>query len=169
MLQDCLKKSGIDPRSYGLKRNQFPTFHSNIQADITPKPQQVTTTQLTSTEAPFQQTSPTPTPQGTIPQVAPTIEPKFIVFSEKGTAGTLNGLYLGLKAFFPYAKDLSEEEQRALGEMWTPIFNKYLSEKMEIVLAIIATVGIFGSKITIAHKLKKEKQQEQNKKEKEEN
>ena len=143
ILQEVMKKRKIDPRTMGLSK-KIPRFTppTSLDATITPKPQAVGTT-----GAPIQYSSTgqqTTMPIPTSPQ--PFQEP-FIKFSETGTAATFNAFYMGIKAIFPYAKDLAPDQQKALGEMWTPIFNKYLSEKMEIVLAVIATVGIFGGQI----------------------
>lgn len=143
ILQEVMKKRKIDPRTMGLSK-KIPRFTppTSLDAKITPKPQAV------GTGAPIQPqaTAQTPTtPMTTMPQVP--IQEPFIKFSETGTAATFNAFYMGIKAIFPYAKDLAPDQQKALGEMWTPIFNKYLSEKMEIVLAVIATVGIFGGQI----------------------
>ena len=144
ILQEVMKKRKIDPRTMGLSK-KIPRFTppTSLDPTITPKPQPV------GSGAPIQSTTEqtTATQQlATVPAPTQFQEP-FIKFSETGTAATFNAFYMGIKAIFPYAKDLAPDQQKALGEMWTPIFNKYLSEKMEIVLAVIATVGIFGGQI----------------------
>ena len=144
ILQEVMKKRKIDPRTMGLSK-KIPRFTPPTALDpkITPKPQAVGTT---GAPVQYAATVPSESVTGAITPQVPFQEP-FIKFSETGTAASFNALYMGIQAIFPYAKDLKESQQKALGEMWTPIFNKYLSEKMEIVIAVIATVGIFGGQV----------------------
>lgn len=155
ILKEVLLKRKIDPRTIGLSK-KIPKFvpPSSMQANIQPKPQEVTAPPPSRTPMGYQQAAP---PAGYPPQVAPQAEP-FIKFTPIGTAATFNAFYMGLEAFFPYAKAMSAEQQQALGEMWTPIFNKYLKEKWEIILAIVATVGIFGGNIAQGRREQKKKE-----------
>lgn len=154
ILQDVMKKRKIDPRTMGLAK-KIPKFvpPSSFEPTITPKPQEVTAPPPSRAPLGYQQV---PT-AGYPPQVAPQKEP-FIKFTPIGVAATFNAGYLGLKAFFPYAKDMSEAQQQSLGEMWTPIFNKYLPEKWEIVLAVVATIGIFGGLVAEGRREQKKKE-----------
>jgi len=62
---------------------------------------------------------------------------------------------------YPDLELLTEEEKDALGKMWLPAFNRYLTEKWAIIgIPFLATVGIFLPKIIAARKIKKEKETE---------
>ena len=152
ILKEVMQKRQLDPRTFGLSK-KIPKFTppNNLDPTITPKPQSITpppspatsTGPISQGQAPFQTTVPIP-------------EPQFIKFDPKGVAATWNALYLGAKSIFsPYATDLTEEEKQSLGEMWTPIFNKYLSEKMEIVVCFIATAGVFAPHIIEGRRISK--------------
>ena len=157
ILKEVMQKRKLDPRTFGLSK-KIPKFTppDNLDATITPKPQSITQTQP-------QQTSPgtgAPFSPGQSQMITP--EPQFIKFEPKGVAATWNALYLGAKSIFsPYATDLTEEEKLSLGEMWTPIFNKYLSEKMEIVVCFIATAGVFAPHIIEGRKISKQQKNKQ--------
>ena len=173
LLKEVMILRKIPPQTMGLSK-KIPTFtppHS-LDAKITPKPQSVGSIPAPQTGAPFQYQQTVTTPQGTVPvQGAYQVQPPFIKFSEKSVAATFAALYLPLKTAFPEAENLTDEEKLSLGEMWTPIFNKYLSEKMEIVMCFIATAGIFGMKIATARiksKAKKPKEKLETKEEKSE-
>jgi len=159
LLKEIMKKRKLDPRTFGLSKT-IPKFNvtSTLQSQITPKPQAATQT-IPQTPT---QTGQQPTQQQGTTQQIPIPEPQFIKFDVAGVSATWNALYLGSKSIFaPLATDLSESEKRSLGEMWQPIFNKYLNEKMEIVVTLVATMGVFAPHIVQGRRLaKKEKVKE---------
>ena len=53
---------------------------------------------------------------------------------------------------------LSQNERIALGEAWSPIFNKYLSGHNEWVMPVLVTAPIMLSRLAEMAKLKKEKE-----------
>lgn len=153
MLKDVLNKRNISPASVGLEK-RIPSMRGEggIDATIEPKPQQ--SKAPITTQDPKQQ--PTTTTQTGL-QTQPII-PVVQVFDEEGVKATVHAFYLGIASFFPDAEDLSAQEQTSLGKMWTPIFNKYLSEKMEIIITVVATAGMMIPKLNRARKLNKAKQ-----------
>ena len=53
---------------------------------------------------------------------------------------------------------LSQNERIALGEAWSPIFNKYLSGHNEMIMPVLVTAPIILSRLAEMAKLKKEKE-----------
>jgi len=151
LLKEQLKRRGLSPASIGFSK-RIPQIRSGggLSPTITPKPQESiagTTDQQTETQT-------SQTGQGEqVPQIQPIVQ----TYSSEGVKATFHGLYLGIKQLAPEAEDLSPAELQSLGELWTPIFNKYLSEKAEILVCIIATAGIFIPKLAKGRKKKKEK------------
>ena len=56
---------------------------------------------------------------------------------------------------------ISQNERIALGESWSPIFNKYLSGHNEMVMPILITFPIILARLAQAAKIKKEKELEE--------
>ena len=74
---------------------------------------------------------------------------------------TFEGLWTLLKLKWPL-EDLTKEERQALGRMWLPLFQRYLSEHWAYIgLPILAAIGIFGKHIIEARRIKKEKESKQ--------
>ena len=53
---------------------------------------------------------------------------------------------------------ITQNERIALGESWSPIFNKYLSGHNEMIMPILITIPIVLARLAQAAKLKKEKE-----------
>jgi len=74
---------------------------------------------------------------------------------------TFEGLWTLLKLKWPL-EDLTREERQALGRMWLPLFQRYLSEHWAYIgLPFIVIIGIFGKHIIKARRIKKEKESKQ--------
>jgi len=56
------------------------------------------------------------------------------------------------------ADPISQNERIALGEAWSPIFNKYLSGHNEMIMPVLITAPIILSRLAQMAKLKKEKE-----------
>lgn len=148
ILKEQLKKRGLSPASLGFQK-RVPQIRSGggLSPTITPKPQE--SRQGSPDQKQDQTKQDTTQPQ----QLQPIVQ----TYSSEGVKATFHGLYLGIKQLVPDAEDLSQTELQSLGELWTPIFNKYLSEKAEIIICIIATAGIFIPKLAKGRKKKVEK------------
>jgi len=146
MLKDVLKKKNIAPESIGLSARK-PSVRSSttIQPTITPKPQQ--------SSAPIQSTTETTSQVSSTGQVQPMVMiPE--TYSKESVKAVFHALFIGVKQFAKEAEDLSEAELESLGELWKGIFNKYLHDKGEIIIAVVATAGIFIPKLAKGRKKK---------------
>jgi len=78
-----------------------------------------------------------------IPQVA------IQAYSVEAVSATFSALFLTLKVAFPQMDELTEDEKKAIGEMWQPAFNLYLqNEKLAVIgIPILSTLGLFVPKI----------------------
>lgn len=153
VLTHSLKLRGIDPRVLGRKVKAPKYYGSDLAAKITPEPQAGAVEPKKPTEQKIQAgvstTAGVPTP---VPQM-------YANFTEEGVAASFNALFLMFRLLYPDLELLTENEKKALGTMWLPAFNRYLTEKWAIIgIPMLATMGIFLPKLITARKIKKEKE-----------
>jgi len=117
-------------------------FNSDMnKGNIDPKPQKGKNDESPQTQTPQQINQP-------MPEVA------IQAYSVEAVSATFSALFLTLKTAFPQMDDLTEDEKKALGEMWQPAFNLYLqNEKLAVIgIPILSTLGLFVPKILDARK-----------------
>lgn len=111
-------------------------YNSDLNANITP-----------SAQAGVNDTSPKkPTPQDQQQQQQQIIQPAY---DEASVSATFSALFLTFRMVVPDIELLTQEEKNALGKMWLPAFNLYMSnEKWAVIgIPIMGTLGIFLPKI----------------------
>jgi hypothetical protein len=144
ILKQLWKKSGnaevLERQHKGKNKLKFNGDMN--RGNIDPKPQKGKNDESPDTK---------PTPQGLeqpIPQVA------IQAYSVEAVSATFSALFLTLKTAFPQMEDLTDDEKKALGEMWQPAFNLYLqNEKLAVIgIPILSTLGLFVPKVLDARK-----------------
>ena len=111
-------------------------YNSDLNANITPQQQ-----------AGVNDTSPKkPTPAEQQQQQQQIIQPAY---DEGSVSATFSALFLTFRMVVPDIELLTQEEKTALGKMWLPAFNLYMSnEKWAVIgIPIMATLGIFLPKL----------------------
>lgn len=160
ILTKCLTEKDIDPRPTGVGKRELRAVPapSGIVPKITPEPvPSSTTTEQPKTLAP---------PEDQQQEQAGEEKQVTYEITKQHVAAFCVALYLVLKIKWSLLEDLTTDEKNTLAEMWLPCFQRYMGEKMKLViLPTIGTIGIIAPKIHDARKLKKEKEvQEQEKK-----
>ena len=138
ILDSELKERGLHPESIGLKKNKQKSklkFNSDMNAKITPSAQAGVND--TTPKKPMQQD---PNMQQQIMQPA---------YDEASVSATFSALFLSFRIAIPDIELLTEDEKTALGKMWLPAFNLYMSNEKWAVIGIplMASLGIFLPKI----------------------
>jgi hypothetical protein len=138
ILDKEFEKRGISPSSMnrsakGLKKGLH--YNSDLNPTITPSPQ-----------AGANDTSPKPKPQDPNLQMQQPIQPAY---DEGSVSATFSALFLTFRMVVPDIELLTPEEKSALGKMWLPAFNLYMSnEKWAVIgIPVMATLGIFLPKL----------------------
>jgi len=139
-LSVILEEKGIMPQSYGLKKTKPPSPNSDIIGKIQPEP---VPDDKKPAGQPQLKTDGTGQGQGMPPPQGETY-----IITTQHVGAFFAALYLVLKLKWRALEDLTAEEKQALAEMWLPAFQRYMSEKMKlIVLPIIGTIGLLAPKI----------------------
>ena len=154
LMKKMLKDSGEDITKIQRKHNgkNKLKFNSDMnQANIEPKPQKGK-----NDETPQQTTQ-----QPNLEQPMPTAP--IQAYSTEAVSATFSALFLTLKVAVPELEDLTEDEKKALGEMWQPAFNLYLqNEKLAVIgIPILSTLGLFIPKLLAGRRLGKIKKSKQ--------
>jgi len=138
ILDQEFKNRLLDPASMnrsakGMKKGLH--YNSDLNPTITPSPQ-----------AGANDTSPKPKPQDPNLQAQQIIQPAY---DEGSVSATFSALFLTFRMAIPDIELLTQEEKNALGKMWLPAFNLYMSnEKWAVIgIPIMGTLGIFLPKI----------------------
>jgi len=161
-LNKMLEESGIPPQTFGLKKTKPLSVNSDLIPHIHPEPVPDTTKpkgnagMISNTGQASEITQPRLSPDGRL------LTDEMYVITTRHVGAFFAALYLVLKLKWKFLEDLSEEDKTALAEMWLPAFQRYLSDKMKlIVLPVIGTIGLMAPKIQKAKQLaKKEKPDE---------
>ncbi len=139
LMKTMLKESGMDisqiQRTHKGKNKL--KFNSDMnKSNIDPKPQQGK-----NDETPKQQT-----PQNL---EQPMAQAPIQAYSTEAVSATFSALFLTIKVAIPELEELTEDEKKALGEMWQPAFNLYLqNEKLAVIgIPVLSTLGLFIPKI----------------------
>jgi hypothetical protein len=139
ILDQEFKNRLLDPASMnrsakGMKKGLH--YNSDLNPTITPSPQ-----------AGANDTSPKPKPQDpNLQNPQQIIQPAY---DEGSVSATFSALFLTFRMAIPDIELLTNEEKNALGKMWLPAFNLYMSnEKWAVIgIPIMGTLGIFLPKI----------------------
>lgn len=82
-----------------------------------------------------------------------------IKYTAKVVGGFWAGLYSIFQMFVPDLENLSEDEKDSLGEVWLPIFQRYLAGSfMSMLTPLFMTASIFAGKFMKLRKSNEEKQ-----------
>lgn len=91
-------------------------------------------------------------------------EPIYDHWDAMGIGALFQAMLMPLRAAWPEMEGLSDEEKKALGEMFLPGFQRYGDEKLQyLVLPSIGAVGILAPKVIKGRKLHKEAEQKKKK------
>ena len=138
IIESSLKERGLHPESVGLKKNSKNKklkFNSDMNAKITPSAQAGEND--TTPKKPMQQDPNQPLMQ--MPQA----------YDEASVSATFSALFMTFRIAVPDIELLTDDEKTALGKMWLPAFNLYMSsEKWAVIgIPVMASLGIFLPKI----------------------
>ena len=145
-LEKIVKKKGLDPNEYkGGHTKKTAKFDPALNAEIKPDPVNI----------PNEQPN-----KGTVVQSAnlPVIQQSN--YTPEAIGAIFDGLYTGLTFALPEAKPLEASQKTSLGELWKPIFDKHIGgdhEKVDLLLAATASIGVLGGNIIEAMRKRKEK------------
>lgn len=155
ILRKEITRKGIDPRSFGLtpQRPHFPK--NDMSATIMPVPQPVPE-RITYTNEDESESE-------DVKQLIPIQEQIQLTVDSVGL--TLKFMFNFLKLKYPQMNGLTKEEQETLGQVWLPIFRKYLENNWAIWgIAIFCTLSILSTKVKEAKKkIKQENSELENK------
>lgn len=91
-------------------------------------------------------------------------EPIYNHWDAMGIGALFQATMMPLRAAWPEMEGLTEQEQKALGEMFLPGFQRYGDEKLQyLVLPSLGAIGILAPKIIKGRKLHKEAEQRKKK------
>lgn len=146
ILKQLLKQNNIDTSNFERQskgQNKLKYKSDMNKSNIDPKPQKGK-----NDESPNQQ-------QQNLEQPMP--QQMIQAYSVEAVSATFSALFLTLKVAVPQLEDLTDDEKKALGEMWQPAFNLYLqNEKLAVIgIPILSTLGLFVPKILAGRKLGK--------------
>jgi len=138
ILESELKERGLHPESIGLKKNKSKSklkYNSDMNPVITP-----------SAQAGENDTTPKKQIQDPNQQGLQIMQPAY---DEASVSATFSALFLTFRIAVPDIELLTDDEKSALGKMWLPAFNLYMSnEKWAVIgIPIMASLGIFLPKI----------------------
>lgn len=154
ILKKEIARKGIDLRTLGLtpQRPNFP--ESDMGGPTTPIPVIMPRIRRVEPEA----------KENTDP-IVPTQTPELANFTEYSVGLTMKMMFNFLKIKYPFIESLTAEEQEALGQVWLPVFKRYLERNWAIVgVALFSTMSILSTKIKDAKD--KAKNQSENKSDK---
>ncbi len=152
ILKKEIIRKGLDPRTFGLvsPKPNFP--ESDMIGTINPQP------------------VPWPKPQPKEPTEGEneaktedeTVNPKVkqeTTFTVPSVGMTMKMMFNFLKLRYPFMDALTQEEQEVLGQVWLPVFRRYLEKNWAVVgVAMFSTTSIMTTKIKQAKEKAKEKQ-----------
>ena len=154
ILKKEITRKGLDLRAFGLtpQRPNFP--ESDMGGPTTPIPVIMPRIRRIEPEA----------KENTDP-IVPTQTPELANFTEYSVGLTMKMMFNFLKIKYPFIESLTAEEQEALGQVWLPVFKRYLERNWAIVgVALFSTMSIMSTKIKDAKdKAKEEKLKEDSK------
>ena len=130
-------RKGIDLRTLGLtpQRPNFP--ESDMGGTTTPIP--VIMPRIRRVE---------PEVKENTDEIIPTQTPELVNFTEYSVGLTMKMMFNFLKIKYPFIESLTAEEQEALGQVWLPVFKRYLERNWAIVgVALFSTMSIMSTKI----------------------
>jgi hypothetical protein len=144
ILKQLLKQNNIDTSNFERQskgQNKLKYKSDMNKANIDPKPQKGKNDETPQANAPPNLNQPMP-------------EAPIQAYSTEAVSATFSALFLTIKVAVPQLEDLTEDEKKALGEMWQPAFNLYLqNEKLAVIgIPILSTLGLFIPKILAGRK-----------------
>ena len=157
IIQDCLKKRGLDPASFGLKRRNY-RFDIGYSASLAPNLVESVALPIETKSSSQQILLQKPKEEGCKPE-------DLVQFDKEAVGSFFQSLFLSFSAINPHMELLTVQEKNALSDMWNAAFQRLGKTEREVLLPLIGTLGIFSSKVIKARKQRKTKEKEQTDKE----
>ena len=153
ILQDCIKKRGIDPASFGLKRRNY-RFDIGYSSSLAPNLVESMALPLENTESSSQQVLLQKPHEDGFKSVEEEL------FDKEAVGSFFQSLFMSFTAINPYLELLSVQEKNALADMWHAAFQRLGKTEKEFLMPAIGTLGIFSSKVIKARKQRKAQEKE---------